>query len=132
MSKFKEDYEIELTKLADQGLKYKTFIKEIVLPHFWAELHHEHEWTQGNNGMARWDRDWSTSCDYYVDLIKQTMELVGPVDFSHIGSTLLLGELDQSWFEQALTRANIEGQPIPNAHERNMIRKRLLETNGSK
>ena len=106
---------IHLDVIGSRVSELEEYLKMTVLPYLWYRLEHEHQWTWGNAGVARWDRNWSSTCDGIAELIRQTTSLVGPVDPNELPSNMLVGE--PSWFEQTIDKIGLAGiQYSPDAN----------------
>lgn len=75
----------------------------------WERLYNAHCWTIRNEGVPRWDRNWSMAADGLAEDIRQATALVGPVDLYHIGMSLITS----GWFTKAVERIGLSEQPLP-------------------
>lgn len=79
----------------------------------WASLETAHRRTNGNDGIARRDRNWSMECDNLGERIKSATDLVGPVSWPHIG----LSQLIDGWFKWANKKIGIVDYDYPTARQ---------------
>lgn len=75
----------------------------------WRRLYDAHCWTNRNEGIPRWDRNWPIAADCLAEDIRQATALVGPASLHCIGMPMLTS----GWFTKAVERIGLTDQPVP-------------------